>query len=74
MSTISLDATTVRPSHISRWSQVLQSLAEWQHCTRSCHELRNLSDKCLQDIGVPRIARFSRCTSDFDACKPFWMA
>jgi uncharacterized protein YjiS (DUF1127 family) len=30
--------------------------------------LESLDDRCLQDIGM------SRCTADFEASKPFWMA
>jgi len=74
MSTISLYNTTVCPYRILRWSQVLRGLAEWQHRTRSRRELGNLSDRCLQDIGITRIAQFSRGASNLEACKPFWMA
>ena len=67
MSTMSLGITTVRSRRGLRWSQVKQGLAEWQRGARSRNELMSLSDRCLQDIGV------SRCTSDFEGCKPFWM-
>ncbi len=51
-----------------RWSQVKQGLVEWRHRARSRRELMGLNDRCLQDIGI------SRCTVDFEASKPFWMA
>jgi hypothetical protein len=35
---------------------------------RSRYELESLDDRCLQDMGM------SRCTADFEAAKPFWMA
>ena len=51
-----------------RWSQVKQGLVEWRHRARSRRELMGLNYRCLQDI------RISRCTVDFEASKPFWMA
>jgi len=74
MSTISLNVMTIGPRRMSRWSQVIQDFAEWQRRARSRHELWGLSDRCLQDIDMPRIAEIRHCTSDFEACKPFWMA
>ena len=68
VSTIALDRITVHPSRQLRWSQVKQYLVEWCHRARSRNELMGLSDRCLQDIGM------SRCTSVFEASKPFWMA
>jgi uncharacterized protein YjiS (DUF1127 family) len=47
---------------------VKQQLVEWRHRSRSRNELMGLSDGCLQDIGM------SRCTVEFEAAKPFWMA
>jgi uncharacterized protein YjiS (DUF1127 family) len=67
MSTITLDRITVHPGRRLCWNQVKQQLVEWQHRARSRNELMGLSDRCLQDIGM------SRCTSDFEASKPFWM-
>jgi uncharacterized protein YjiS (DUF1127 family) len=54
MSTIALDRVTVHPSRQLRWSQVKQYLVEWCHRARSRNELMDLSDRCLQDIGMPR--------------------
>lgn len=67
MNTMSLKFAIGRPHHISRWSQVRQHLAEWQHRARSRHELVNLSDRLLHDIGL------SRCDAMSEASKPFWM-
>jgi uncharacterized protein YjiS (DUF1127 family) len=74
MSTMSLNVMTSRPPCASRWSQVIQGLAEWQRRERSRHELRSLSDRCLQDIDMSRIAEMRRHKSNFEVCKPFWMA
>jgi uncharacterized protein YjiS (DUF1127 family) len=68
MSTLSLEVMIGRPHRGLRWSQVKQGFVEWRHRARSRRELMNLSDRCLQDIGI------SRCTVDFEASKPFWMA
>jgi uncharacterized protein YjiS (DUF1127 family) len=73
MSTMSLNVMTVGRRRVSRWSRVIQDLAKWQRRTRSRHELRSLSDRCLEDIDMTRIAETRHCTSDFEACKPFWM-
>lgn len=67
MNTISLHLTA-HPQRDQHWSEFKQQVKEWWHCARSRHELQCLDDKCLQDIGV------SRCTADFEAAKPFWMA
>ena len=67
MSTMSLEVMIGRPHRRLRWSQVKRHLVEWQHRARSRNELRGLSDRCLQDIGM------SRCTWVFEASKPFWM-
>jgi uncharacterized protein YjiS (DUF1127 family) len=67
MSTISQEFTTFDSRRRLRWTQVKQHLVEWRHRARSRKELMTLTDRCLQDIGI------SRCTVDFEACKPFWM-
>jgi uncharacterized protein YjiS (DUF1127 family) len=74
MSLMSLNVITVGRRRVSRWSRVIQDLAKWQRRTRSRYELRSLSDRCLEDIDMTRIAETRHCTSDFEACKPFWMA
>jgi uncharacterized protein YjiS (DUF1127 family) len=68
MSTMILEAMIGRPHRGLRWSEVTQRLVEWRHRARSRNELMGLSDRCLQDIGI------SRCTANFEASKPFWMA
>ncbi len=68
MSTLSLEVMIGRPHRGLRWSEVKQGLVEWRHRVCSRRELMGLSDRCLQDIGM------SRCTSVFEASKPFWMA
>jgi uncharacterized protein YjiS (DUF1127 family) len=67
MNTISLHLT-VQPHRGLRWSDVKQQVTEWWHFARSRYELESLDDRCLQDMGM------SRCTADFEAAKPFWMA
>jgi uncharacterized protein YjiS (DUF1127 family) len=71
MSTMSLDMTVrsfERSWSGSRWRELAQQLAGWWHNMRSRTELESLDDKCLQDIGL------TRCTADFEAAKPFWIA
>jgi uncharacterized protein YjiS (DUF1127 family) len=67
MKTISLHLT-VEPRRGLRWSGVKRQVAEWWSFARSRYDLESLDDRCLQDIGM------SRCTADFEAAKPFWMA
>jgi uncharacterized protein YjiS (DUF1127 family) len=50
------------------WSDVKHEITAWWHSARSLQELHSLDDRCLQDMGM------SRCTADFEAAKPFWMA
>ena len=50
-----------------RWNEVNRRLAEWWHFARSRYEMESLDDKCLHDIGM------SRCITDFESAKPFWM-
>ena len=68
MGTINLGVVSVGQGRGLRWSQVRRSFAEWRGRARSRNELMGLNDRVLQDIGV------SRCTADFEASKPFWMA
>ncbi len=51
-----------------RWSQVKSRFADWQRRSHSRHELQNLSDASLRDIGI------SRCDAHREFNKPFWMA
>jgi uncharacterized protein YjiS (DUF1127 family) len=68
MNTISLDHLTVQSQRISRWKEAKRRMIEWRHFARSRYELESLDDRCLRDIGM------SRCTADFEASKPFWIA
>ena len=71
MRTMSLDLTVQslgRPWSGLRSSDVKQQLAGWWHNMRSRAELESLDDRSLQDIGL------TRCSADFEAAKPFWIA
>ncbi len=50
------------------WREARQKFTVWRHHACSRRELVDLSDRCLQDIGI------SRCSTNFEAAKPFWMA
>jgi uncharacterized protein YjiS (DUF1127 family) len=67
MNTISLHPT-VHANGDSRWTQVKWQVSGWWNSARSRYELQSLDDRCLQHIGM------SRCSADFEAAKPFWMA
>ena len=54
MSTRNLSLSTSRPYRWSRWGQVKHQIAEWRSRVRSRHELMNLSDRTLRDIGLAR--------------------
>jgi uncharacterized protein YjiS (DUF1127 family) len=60
--------TSFRTHRLSRWGQIKLSIAEWQRRSRSRHELENLSDATLRDIGI------TRCEAHREMQKPFWMA
>jgi len=68
MSTITKSVGTVRARRPLSWRRVKRGFAIWFRGTRSRHELMNLSDACLRDIGLARHG------SDLKSCKPFWMA
>ena len=68
MSALNKSSKTVHSSRRLSWSQMKQSFANWSRRARSRKELMNLSDRCLNDIGV------ARQNSGLKACKPFWMA
>ena len=68
MSTLDKSSKTARPSRLLSLSHFKQGLANWSRRARSRKELMNLSDRCLNDIGV------ARHSSGLKACKPFWMA
>lgn len=67
MSTLSLQFAT-HPHRGLRWNDVRQKFTMCRQYSCSRSELDDLSDKCLQDIGI------SRCTAEYEAAKPFWMA
>jgi len=71
MSTMSLDPTVQSLGRVRnglRWNGMKRQLTGWWHNIRSRAELESLDDKCLQDIGL------TRCSADFEAAKPFWIA
>jgi uncharacterized protein YjiS (DUF1127 family) len=43
-----------RPHRSSRWSQLNTHFGKWRRRAHSRHELMNLSDRTLRDIGVAR--------------------
>lgn len=65
---MSVMSLTLRSRPRSRWTQVERGFTEWRRRVRSRNELINLSDADLRDIGL------SRCSSEIEAAKPFWMA
>jgi uncharacterized protein YjiS (DUF1127 family) len=50
----------------SRWNELRHRAGEWRRRARLRHELTNLSDGGLRDIGV------SRSEVDFESSKSFW--
>jgi uncharacterized protein YjiS (DUF1127 family) len=68
MSVLSKNTKTARPSRLLSLSHVKQGFANWSRRARSRKELMNLSDRCLDDIGI------ARHSSGPKSCKPFWMA
>ena len=66
-----MNTTTMNSFHThrtSRWYQFGQRITEWQRSSRSCHELENLSDATLRDIGI------TRCEAHREINKSSWMA
>jgi uncharacterized protein YjiS (DUF1127 family) len=55
------------PYHSSRWSQLKRHFAKWQRRAHSRHELMNLSDRTLRDIGL------ARCDVGTEGPRLFWM-
>ena len=68
MSPLNKSTKTDRPQRLLSLSHVKQGFANWSRRARSRKELMNLSDRCLDDIGI------ARHSSGLKACKPFWMA
>jgi uncharacterized protein YjiS (DUF1127 family) len=50
------------------WMRFKRPIAEWRQRARARHELANLSDKELRDVGL------SRYSANFETSKPFWHA
>ena len=67
MSTMS-QVMTIHRYRVFHWSLVKKHVAEWRRYARSRSDLMGLTDRQLQDIGI------SRCSAEFEAAKPFWMA
>jgi uncharacterized protein YjiS (DUF1127 family) len=64
---------TVQTKRISEnptawWMRIKRVIAEWRYRARSRHELANLNDRQLRDIGL------SRYSANFEWSKPFWRA
>ena len=68
MSILSRNTKTVHPRGPRSWNHMKQGLANWSRRARSHKELMNLSDRCLNDIGI------ERHSTGLKSCKPFWMA
>ena len=61
-----MDIPMSRPYHSSRWSQLKRHFAKWQRRAHSRHELMNLSDRTLRDIGL------ARCDVRTEGPRLFW--
>jgi uncharacterized protein YjiS (DUF1127 family) len=68
VSILSKSTKTARPPRLLSLRHVKQGFANWSRRARSRKELMNLSDRCLNDIGI------ARHSSGLKSCKPFWMA
>ena len=62
-----MNTSMSRPCHSSRWSQLKRHFAKWQRRAHSRHELMNLSDRTLRDIGL------ARCDVGTEGPRLFWM-
>ena len=58
---------TSHPHRSSRWSLLKTHLGTWRRRAHSRHELMNLSDRTLRDIGV------ARCDAGIEGPKLFWV-
>jgi uncharacterized protein YjiS (DUF1127 family) len=68
VSTLNKSTKTARQFRLLTLSHVKQGFANWSSRARSRKELMNLSDRCLNDIGI------ARHSSGLKSCKPFWLA
>ena len=58
---------TSQPHRSSGWSLLKTHLGTWRRRAYSRHELMNLSDRTLRDIGV------ARCDAGIEGPKLFWV-
>jgi uncharacterized protein YjiS (DUF1127 family) len=56
-----------RPYRSSGWSQLKTHFGKWRCRAHLRHELLNLSDRTLRDIGV------ARCDAGIEGPKLFWV-
>ena len=59
--------STSHPHRSSGWSLLKTHLDVWRRRAHSRHELMNLSDRTLRDIGV------ARCDAGIEGPKLFWV-
>jgi uncharacterized protein YjiS (DUF1127 family) len=62
-----MSISTSQPHRSSGWSQLKTHLGTWRRRAHSRHELMNLSDRTLRDIGV------ARCDAGIEGPKLFWV-
>ncbi len=67
MSILKLSAANSGVHRSSPWSAVRTMIVEWRRRVRSRHELKNLGDADLRDIGL------TRGEVDFEQSKSFWL-
>jgi len=63
-----VQTTRISKNPTARRIRIKRVIAEWRNRARSRHELANLSDRQLRDIGL------SRYSANFESSKPFWRA
>jgi uncharacterized protein YjiS (DUF1127 family) len=62
-----MSISTSQPHRSSGWSLLKAHLGTWRRRAHSRHELMNLSDRTLRDIGV------ARCDAGIEGPKLFWV-
>jgi uncharacterized protein YjiS (DUF1127 family) len=62
-----MSISTSQPHRSSGWSLLKNHLGTWRRRAHSRHELMNLSDRTLRDIGV------ARCDAGIEGPKLFWV-
>jgi uncharacterized protein YjiS (DUF1127 family) len=58
----------IGPKRAKGWRRLKQTFAKWRHDSHLHGELVNLSDRCLEDMGVNR-----RWTARHRRSKAFWL-